>query len=153
MRLRRTHQNILRMIFLTSGMLQFSFYHSIWFRTQCCLLRIMFNESEIVLLLLSSGGCTGIIVRPSCNQERVLVYYPPCHSDPTSLTILHQDQVGGLRVHVWRSTCSDFKAFAALSNGRYKSCLHRAATHQGNLLSLRKSITDLTWKTLEMFAN
>lgn len=44
-------------------------------------------------------------------------YYPPCkssgltfgtgpHSDPTSLTILHQDQVGGLQVfanHKWLS--------------------------------------------------
>ncbi|KAI3743948.1 hypothetical protein L1987_57020 [Smallanthus sonchifolius] len=56
-----------------------------------------------------------------------LNYYPPCqkpeqtlgtgpHCDPGSLTILHQDNVGGLEVF-------------ALSNGSYKSCLHRAVVN------------------------
>ncbi|WCJ36566.1 gibberellin 20 oxidase 2 [Euphorbia peplus] len=80
-----------------------------------------------------------------------LNYYPPCqkpdltlgtgpHCDPTSLTILHQDQVGGLQVFVddeWRSITPNFNAFVvnigdtfmALSNGRYKSCLHRAVVN------------------------
>ncbi|XP_027367075.1 gibberellin 20 oxidase 2-like isoform X2 [Abrus precatorius] len=54
-----------------------------------------------------------------------LNYYPPCqkpdltlgtgpHCDPTSLTILHQDQVGGLQVCVdneWHSISPDFNAF------------------------------------------
>ena len=54
-----------------------------------------------------------------------LNYYPPCqkpeltlgtgpHCDPTSLTILHQDQVGGLQVYVdneWRSISPNFDAF------------------------------------------
>ena len=54
-----------------------------------------------------------------------LNYYPPCqkpdltlgtgpHCDPTSLTILHQDQVDGLQVFVdneWRSISPNFKAF------------------------------------------
>lgn len=54
-----------------------------------------------------------------------LNYYPPCqkpdltlgtgpHCDPTSLTILHQDQVGGLQVFVnneWCSISPNFKAF------------------------------------------
>lgn len=54
-----------------------------------------------------------------------LNYYPPCqkpeltlgtgpHCDPTSLTILHQDQVGGLEVFVddeWRSISPNFNAF------------------------------------------
>ncbi|XP_061350972.1 gibberellin 20 oxidase 2-like isoform X2 [Gastrolobium bilobum] len=54
-----------------------------------------------------------------------LNYYPPCqkpdltlgtgpHCDPTSLTILHQDQVGGLQVFVdneWRSIKPNFNAF------------------------------------------
>ncbi|KAF8413082.1 hypothetical protein HHK36_001058 [Tetracentron sinense] len=80
-----------------------------------------------------------------------LNYYPPCqkpdltlgtgpHCDPTSLTILHQDQVGGLQVFVngeWRSISPNSQAFVinigdtfmALSNGRYKSCLHRAVVN------------------------
>ncbi|XVF14836.1 hypothetical protein REPUB_Repub09cG0095800 [Reevesia pubescens] len=75
-------------------------------------------------------------------------YYPPCnnsgltlgtgpHCDPTSLTILHQDQVGGLQVFAnnkWQAVRPRQDAlvinigdtFMALCNGRYKSCLHRA---------------------------
>ncbi|CBI24470.3 unnamed protein product, partial [Vitis vinifera] len=88
-----------------------------------------------------------------------LNYYPPClkpdltlgtgpHCDPTSLTILHQDQVGGLQVFVddkWWSISPNFDAFVvnigdtfmALSNGRYKSCLHRAVV---NSQTPRKSL-------------
>ncbi|CAI8604566.1 unnamed protein product [Vicia faba] len=88
-----------------------------------------------------------------------LNYYPPCqkpeltlgtgpHCDPTSLTILHQDQVGGLQVFVdnqWHSITPHFNAFVvnigdtfmALSNGRYKSCLHRAVV---NSETTRKSL-------------
>nr|ALR74636.1 gibberellin biosynthesis-related protein GA20ox4 [Salvia miltiorrhiza] len=80
-----------------------------------------------------------------------LNYYPPCkkpeltlgtgpHCDPTSLTILHQDNVHGLQVFVddqWRAICPDPTAFVvnigdtfmAVSNGRYKSCLHRAVVN------------------------
>ncbi|KAI9097609.1 hypothetical protein K1719_025380 [Acacia pycnantha] len=75
-------------------------------------------------------------------------YYPPCqqpalvlgtgpHCDPTSLTILHQDHVGGLDVladNKWLRVPPRSQAFvvnigdtfSALSNGRYKSCVHRA---------------------------
>ncbi|KAJ9128526.1 hypothetical protein P3X46_030642 [Hevea brasiliensis] len=88
-----------------------------------------------------------------------LNYYPPCqkpdltlgtgpHCDPTSLTILHQDRVGGLQVFVdneWRSISPNFEAFVvnigdtfmALCNGRYKSCLHRAVV---NSETQRKSL-------------
>ncbi|XP_039033031.1 gibberellin 20 oxidase 1-like [Hibiscus syriacus] len=88
-----------------------------------------------------------------------LNYYPPCqkpdltlgtgpHCDPTSLTILHQDRVSGLQVFVdneWRSISPKFEAFVvnigdtfmALSNGRYKSCLHRAVV---NSQKTRKSL-------------
>ncbi|KAL0322154.1 UNVERIFIED_CONTAM: Gibberellin 20 oxidase 1 [Sesamum calycinum] len=70
------------------------------------------------------------------------------HCDPTSVTILHQDNVGGLQVFVdneWRSIPPNFNAFVvnigdtfmALSNGRYKSCLHRAVV---NSRSPRKSL-------------
>ncbi|KAK3145425.1 hypothetical protein QOZ80_3BG0252700 [Eleusine coracana subsp. coracana] len=80
-----------------------------------------------------------------------LNYYPPCqrpletlgtgpHCDPTSLTILHQDHVGGLQVFAdgqWRSIRPHAGAlvvnigdtFMALSNGRYRSCLHRAVVN------------------------
>ncbi|CAK7354814.1 unnamed protein product [Dovyalis caffra] len=79
-------------------------------------------------------------------------YYPPCnnstltlgtgpHCDPTSLTILHQDQVGGLEVFAnnkWQTIQPRPEAlvvnigdtFMALSNGRYKSCLHRAVVNR-----------------------
>nr|URS64330.1 gibberellin 20-oxidase 1 [Wurfbainia villosa] len=80
-----------------------------------------------------------------------LNYYPPCqkpeltlgtgpHCDPTSLTILHQDHVQGLQVFAdgrWRTIRPFPNAFVvnigdtfmALSNARYKSCLHRAVVN------------------------
>ncbi|KAE8734625.1 Gibberellin 20 oxidase 3 [Hibiscus syriacus] len=85
--------------------------------------------------------------------------YPPCqkpeltlgtgpHSDPTSLTILLQDQVGGLQVfadEIWHSippvpgalVINIGDTFMALSNGIYKSCLHRAVV---NNRTVRKSL-------------
>ncbi|KAH7663705.1 Ent-kaurene synthase protein [Dioscorea alata] len=79
-------------------------------------------------------------------------YYPPCqepdltlgtgpHCDPTSLTILQQDHVGGLQVFAdgkWRCippvpnalVINIGDTFMALSNGKYKSCLHRAVVNQ-----------------------
>ncbi|KAL5565402.1 hypothetical protein UlMin_028566 [Ulmus minor] len=88
-----------------------------------------------------------------------LNYYPICqkpdltlgtgpHCDPTSLTILHQDLVGGLQVFVdeqWHNVSPDQDAFVvnigdtfmALSNGIYKSCLHRAVV---NNQTVRKSL-------------
>ncbi|KAL6909348.1 hypothetical protein ACP4OV_001629 [Aristida adscensionis] len=80
-----------------------------------------------------------------------LNYYPPCrrpyetlgtgpHCDPTSLTILHQDDVGGLQVfaggrwlsirpHAGALVVNIGDTFMALSNGRYRSCLHRAVVN------------------------
>ncbi|XAR63137.1 Ent-kaurene synthase [Bertholletia excelsa] len=88
-----------------------------------------------------------------------LNYYPPCpepnltlgtgpHCDPISLTVLHQDHVGGLQVlvdDVWHSILPNPDAFVvnigdtfmALSNGIYKSCLHRAVV---NSQTPRKSL-------------
>lgn len=78
--------------------------------------------------------------------------YPPCkepdltfgtgpHCDPTSLTILHQDEVGGLEVFAnnkWQGVRPRPDAFVinigdtfmAQCNGRYKSCLHRAVVNK-----------------------
>ena len=65
-----------------------------------------------------------------------LNYYPPCqkpdltlgtgpHCDPTSLTILHQDQVGGLQVFVddeWRSISPNFNAFVVNIGDTFMVC-------------------------------
>ncbi|XP_051132798.1 gibberellin 20 oxidase 1-D-like [Andrographis paniculata] len=81
-----------------------------------------------------------------------LNYYPPCqkpelvlgtgpHCDPTSLTILHQDNVDGLQVFVdekWYSIAPNLQAFVinigntftALTNGIYKGSLHRAVVNR-----------------------
>ncbi|XP_044492543.1 gibberellin 20 oxidase 1-like [Mangifera indica] len=97
-----------------------------------------------------------------------LNYYPPCqkpdltlgtgpHCDPTSLTILHQDQVGGLQVFVdekWQSITPNPEAFVvnigdtfmALSNGIYKSCLHRAVV---NNKTVRKSLAFFLCPSME----
>ncbi|KAG6574140.1 Gibberellin 20 oxidase 2, partial [Cucurbita argyrosperma subsp. sororia] len=88
-----------------------------------------------------------------------LNYYPPCekpevvlgtgpHTDPTSVTILHQDHVSGLQVCVndqWYSippTPDSFvvnigDTFTSLTNGIYKSCVHRAVV---NCKEARKSM-------------
>ncbi|MFQ6652237.1 hypothetical protein Gotur_024196 [Gossypium turneri] len=97
-----------------------------------------------------------------------LNHYPPCqkpeltlgtgpHTDPTSLTILHQDQVGGLQVFAdekWHSVAPIPGAFVvnvgdtfmALTNGFYKSCLHRAVV---NTETVRKSLAFFLCPKLE----
>ncbi|KAL1196845.1 Gibberellin 20 oxidase 3 [Cardamine amara subsp. amara] len=76
---------------------------------------------------------------PQCKQPELALGTGP-HCDPTSLTILHQDQVDGLQVfsdNQWQSIPPNPKAFVvnigdtfmALTNGRYKSCLHRAVVN------------------------
>ncbi|XP_042058663.1 gibberellin 20 oxidase 2-like [Salvia splendens] len=79
-------------------------------------------------------------------------FYPPCqepgltlgtgpHCDPTALTILYQDQVGGLEVladGLWKSVrpipgalvVNLGDTFSALSNGVYKSCPHRVVVNK-----------------------
>ncbi|CAL5203932.1 unnamed protein product [Lathyrus oleraceus] len=77
---------------------------------------------------------------PCCPQPSLVLGTGP-HCDPTSLTLLHQDQVGGLQVFVddkWHTVrplpnalvVNIGDTFMALSNGRYKSCLHRAVVNQ-----------------------
>nr|BAJ65441.1 gibberellin 20-oxidase [Torenia fournieri]BAJ76662.1 gibberellin 20-oxidase [Torenia fournieri] len=116
----------------------------------------------IMELLGVSLGVTRTCFRDFFEQNESIMrlnYYPPCqkpdqtlgtgpHCDPTSLTILHQDTVGGLQVFVdqeWRSIRPNINAFVvnigdtfmALSNGIYKSCLHRAVV---NDQTARKSL-------------
>ncbi|KAM7267955.1 hypothetical protein ACFE04_010121 [Oxalis oulophora] len=79
-------------------------------------------------------------------------YYPWCpepdstvgiapHCDPVSLAILHQDDVGGLEVfsdNKWQTVpprpgsliVNIGDTFVALSNGKYKSCLHRVVANK-----------------------
>ncbi|TKY74209.1 Gibberellin 20 oxidase 2 [Spatholobus suberectus] len=91
---------------------------------------------------LFEDGCS--IMRcnnyPSCQQPSLTLGTGP-HCDPTSITILHQDHVGGLHVFAdnkWQTVPPRLDAlvvnigdtFTALSNGRYKSCLHRAVVNK-----------------------
>jgi gibberellin 20-oxidase len=77
---------------------------------------------------------------PACRQPHLTLGTGP-HRDPTSLTLLHQDDVGGLQVRAggggngaWRAVRPRADAFvvnigdtfAALTDGRHASCLHRA---------------------------
>ncbi|KAI3504216.1 hypothetical protein L1887_32761 [Cichorium endivia] len=72
---------------------------------------------------------------PRCNQPNLTNGVGP-HCDPTTITLLYQDQVGGLEVfndNKWKSVPPHRDAlvvilgdtFKALSNGKYQSCLHR----------------------------
>ncbi|XP_022945557.1 gibberellin 20 oxidase 1-like [Cucurbita moschata] len=84
---------------------------------------------------------------PICEKPELVLGTGP-HSDPTSITILHQDHVSGLQVFVddqWYSippTPDSFvinigDTFMSLTNGIYKSCLHRAVV---NCKESRKSL-------------
>ncbi|XP_002520280.3 gibberellin 20 oxidase 2 [Ricinus communis] len=77
---------------------------------------------------------------PICEEPSLVLGTGP-HCDPTTLTILHQDQVGGLEVFTnneWHAVPPRHGAlvinvgdtFTALSNGIYKSCLHRAVVNK-----------------------
>ncbi|KAJ9177836.1 hypothetical protein P3X46_013004 [Hevea brasiliensis] len=77
---------------------------------------------------------------PPCNNSGLTLGTGP-HCDPTSLTILHQDEVGGLQVFAnnkWQAIRPRPDAFVinvgdtfmALSNGKCKSCMHRAVVNR-----------------------
>ncbi|KAG5019113.1 hypothetical protein AAZX31_06G113500 [Glycine max] len=106
------------------------------------LLAISLGVDRLCYKDLFEEGCS--IMRcnnyPSCQQPSLTLGTGP-HCDPTSLTILHQDHVGGLHVFAdnrWQTVPPRLDAFVinigdtftALSNGRYKSCLHRAVVNK-----------------------
>ncbi|KAK7247592.1 hypothetical protein RIF29_42478 [Crotalaria pallida] len=77
---------------------------------------------------------------PACKENHLVLGNGP-HTDPVSLTLLHQDHVGGLEVFVdnkWLPVRPRPHAFVinlgdtfmALSNGRYKSCRHRTVINK-----------------------
>ncbi|KAK7358805.1 hypothetical protein VNO77_00744 [Canavalia gladiata] len=88
---------------------------------------------------------------PPCNGSDLTLGVGP-HCDPTSITILHQDQISGLEVFVdnkWLAVPPRPEApdtfiinigdtFKALTNGIYKSCLLRMLV---NGKVMRKSLT------------
>ncbi|RLN35021.1 uncharacterized protein C2845_PM03G20850 [Panicum miliaceum] len=88
---------------------------------------------------------------PPCRQPHLTLGTGP-HRDPTSLTLLHQDGVGGLQVRAaggggqWRAVRPRADAFvvnigdtfAALTDGRHASCLHRSVVSRG---ATRRSLT------------
>ncbi|XP_027942251.1 gibberellin 20 oxidase 2-like [Vigna unguiculata] len=106
------------------------------------LLAISLGADRLHFRELFSDGCS--IMRcnnyPSCQQPNLTLGTGP-HCDPTSITILHQDLVGGLDVFAdnqWKTVPPRLDAlvvnigdtFMALSNGRYKSCVHRAVVNK-----------------------
>lgn len=106
------------------------------------LLAISLGVDRLHYRELFEEGCS--IMRcnnyPSCQQPNLTLGTGP-HCDPTSITILHQDHVGGLHVFAdnkWQIVPPRFDAFVinigdtftALSNGRYKSCVHRAVVNR-----------------------
>ncbi|KAL5128218.1 Gibberellin 20 oxidase 3 [Glycine soja] len=106
------------------------------------LLAISLGVDKLHYNYLFEEGCSVMRCNyyPSCQQPSLALGTGP-HCDPTSLTILHQDQVGGLDVfadNTWQTVPPRPDAlvinigdtFMALSNGRYKSCLHRAVVNK-----------------------
>ncbi|OIW00479.1 hypothetical protein TanjilG_05829 [Lupinus angustifolius] len=87
---------------------------------------------------LQHPGCN---LYPACTVDNNLTLGTGPHRDPTGLTFLYQDQVGGLEVFVdnkWKALSyspDQFivnvgNTFMALTNGRYKSCLHRVLVNK-----------------------
>ncbi|KAJ0086180.1 hypothetical protein Patl1_08229 [Pistacia atlantica] len=92
-----------------------------------------FEQTGNEVLISGNNGTSG-------NQPGRLTLGTGPHRDPTSLTILYQDEVGGLDVFTnnkWMSVrprpgalvINIGETFTALSNGIYKSCLHRAVVN------------------------
>ncbi|KAI9165044.1 hypothetical protein LWI28_020829 [Acer negundo] len=131
------------------------FEHTGWVYQKYC--EAMKELSGVIfeLLAISLGVEDGLHYKKYFEDGNSIMrcnYYPPCnnsglalgtgpHCDPTSLTILHQDQVGGLEVflnNTWQAVRPRPDAlvvnigdtFMALSNGKYKSCLHRAVVNR-----------------------
>ncbi|KAJ4887358.1 Gibberellin 20 oxidase 3 [Raphanus sativus] len=96
------------------------------------------NSSHFVDFFEDNDSLLRLNYYPRCKQPNDVLGSGP-HCDPTSLTILQQDY-SGLQVFVdnqWQSIPYNPQAlvvnigdtFRALTNGRYKSCLHRAVVN------------------------
>ncbi|KAK7266269.1 hypothetical protein RIF29_18911 [Crotalaria pallida] len=105
------------------------------------LLAISLGVDRLHYRELFDNGCSIMRLNyyPLCEEPNLALGTGP-HYDPTSITILHQDDVGGLDVFVdnkWQKVRPHPHAFvvnigdtfSALTNGRYKSCLHRAVVN------------------------
>ncbi|KAJ7945214.1 Gibberellin-20 oxidase [Quillaja saponaria] len=130
------------------------FTHTGWVYQRYC--EAMGELSQVLLELLAiSLGVDSSHYKEFFKDARSIMrcnYYPPCkssgltfgtgpHCDPTSLTILYQDDIGGLEVFTdnkWKAVRPQLDAlvinigdtFMALTDGKYKSCLHRALVNQ-----------------------
>ncbi|MCO5575159.1 hypothetical protein L7F22_028956 [Adiantum nelumboides] len=114
------------------------------------MMRVGLEVMEVLAmgLGLERGALRRFFESPDNSSILRLNYYPPCqqpgltfgtgpHTDPTALTLLHQDNVSGLQVlhkGAWFTVSPRDDAFVvnigdtlmALTNQRYKSCVHRA---------------------------
>ncbi|KAL2653661.1 hypothetical protein R1flu_021789 [Riccia fluitans] len=109
---------------------------------------------RLLKLISESLGLETNFLVEACGDPKVVVainHYPPCpdpsltmgikaHSDPNTITMLMQDEVGGLQVFKddgWIDVRPLPNAFVVnvgdqlqiLSNGKYSSCLHRVVNN------------------------
>lgn len=71
------------------------------------------------------GGIMRLNLYPPCNSSNLTMGTGP-HSDPTSVTILHQDQVGGLEVYIdnkWLAVHPRPEAFVINIGDTFQVCI------------------------------
>ncbi|KAK7318424.1 hypothetical protein RJT34_03125 [Clitoria ternatea] len=148
------HQNQSQVVHFFQSTLGEEFHHTgVVYQKYCDAMKEM-TVDVLELLAVSLGADRSYFQNFFEDAETIMRCnsYPPCkdvgltfgigpHCDPVSITILHQDQIGGLEVcvdgkwlavlprpHTFMINIGD--TFTALSNGLYKSCLHRVWCNQ-----------------------